>query len=55
MPAATSLFTSRWPGANLHLQQSSPAVDNGSIVDAPAHDAGDRLRDTQPDIGTYER
>jgi hypothetical protein len=48
------LFVSGWPGVNLHLQESSPAVDSGSIADAPADDAASRPRDAQPDIGAYE-
>ncbi len=48
------LFTSGWPGANLHLQESSPAVDAGSAADAPEGDLESRPRDAQPDLGAYE-
>jgi hypothetical protein len=38
-----------------HLLPDSPAVDAGTTDGAPADDFEGRLRDTQPDIGAYER
>jgi hypothetical protein len=49
------LFSSGWPGVNLYLQESSPAVDVGSPAEAPSTDVEGRPRDAQPDIGAYER
>jgi hypothetical protein len=49
------LFTSGWPGVNLHLQEESPAVDAGTATGAPSHDLEGHPRDTTPDIGAYER
>jgi hypothetical protein len=48
-------FVSGWSAVNLHLQQSSPAVNTGSAAEAPANDAEGRPRDPQPDIGAYEQ
>jgi hypothetical protein len=49
------LFMSGWPGANLHLQEESPAVDAGIKTGAPSDDLEGRSRDTTPDMGAYER
>ena len=49
------LFMSGWPGANLHLQEESPAVDAGIKAGAPSDDLEGHSRDAQPDIGAYER
>jgi hypothetical protein len=49
------LFFSPWPGVNLYLGESSPAVDSGSATEAPSTDVEGRPRDTQPDIGAFER
>jgi hypothetical protein len=38
-----------------HLLESSPAIDRGSDVGAPADDLEGRPRDGRPDIGAYER
>ncbi len=48
------LFTSGWPGVDLHLQASSPAVDAGSADGAPTEDAAGQPREAAPDIGAYE-
>lgn len=49
------LFVSGWPVVDVHLQAGSPAVNTGSIADAPSHDAAGSPRDAQPDLGAYER
>lgn len=49
------LFVSGWPAVDLHLQESSPAVDAGSAAEAPSDDAEGHSRDAQPDLGAYER
>ncbi|MFO7742636.1 MAG: right-handed parallel beta-helix repeat-containing protein [Anaerolineae bacterium] len=49
------LFVSGWPGVDLHLQESSSAVDAGSAAEAPADDVAGNPRDAQPDLGAYER
>ncbi len=49
------LFVSGWPNADLHLQESSPAVNAGSASGAPSDDVEGHLRDAHPDIGAYER
>jgi hypothetical protein len=49
------LFVSGWPGANLHLQQNSPAVDASTATGAPSGDLEGRPRDVTPDLGAYER
>jgi hypothetical protein len=49
------LFVSGWPGVDVHLQETSPAVDAGSATGAPADDAEGHSRDAQPDLGAYER
>jgi parallel beta-helix repeat protein len=41
-------------GGDFHLQASSPAIDSGSPLGAPAVDFFGRLRDASPDIGAYE-
>jgi hypothetical protein len=38
-----------------HLVESSPAIDMGTAVGAPAHDLEGRPRDGTPDLGVYER
>ncbi len=38
-----------------HLQANSPAINTGTSDGAPADDFVGHLRDTQPDIGAYER
>jgi hypothetical protein len=52
---ADPLFASGWPGVDLRLQESSPAVDAGSAEGAPMEDASHHPRDAQPDLGAYER
>jgi hypothetical protein len=37
------------------LAEDSPAIDAGTEEDAPDHDFDGQPRDTQPDIGAYER
>ena len=37
-----------------HLQANSPAIDAGTIEDAPTDDFADQPRDNIPDIGAYE-
>jgi hypothetical protein len=49
------LLVSGWPGVDLHLQESSPAVNSGTPAGAPSNDAEGRPRDAQPDLGAYER
>ena len=41
-------------GADFHLGSSSPAIDAGSTLGAPAADFAGLARDAQPDIGAYE-
>ena len=53
--AADPLPVSGWPGVDLHLRPSSPAVDAGSTDFAPAEDIEGRPRDAAPDIGAYEQ
>lgn len=48
------LLVAGWPGADLHLQGSSPALDAGSAAEAPTDDVEGRLRDAHPDLGAYE-
>lgn len=49
------LLVAGWPGVDLHLQGSSPAIDAGSAAEAPTDDVEGRLRDAHPDLGAYER
>jgi hypothetical protein len=49
------LFVSGWPNVDLHLQESSPAVNAGSTSGAPSDDVEGHPRDAHPDIGAYER
>ena len=37
-----------------HLQNGSPAIDAGTMDDAPAEDLDGTVRDDHPDIGAYE-
>jgi hypothetical protein len=39
---------------NYHLQNTSPAVDAGTAVGAPADDLDNQTRDASPDVGCYE-
>ncbi len=49
------LFASGWPAVDLHLQETSLAVNAGNAAGAPTEDVTGRARDTQPDIGAYEQ
>ncbi|MGD9030192.1 MAG: right-handed parallel beta-helix repeat-containing protein [Anaerolineae bacterium] len=48
------LFVSGWPAVDLHLQESSPAIDAGSAAEAPSYDVAGHPRDGQPDLGAHE-
>ncbi len=41
-------------GADFHLQGNSPAIDQGSSVDAPNNDFDDLPRYGDPDMGAFE-
>jgi hypothetical protein len=47
------LFVSGWPNVDLHLEESSPAVNAGSTSGAPSDDVEGHPRDAHPDIGAY--
>jgi hypothetical protein len=48
------LVVAGWPDVDLHLQETSPAVDAGASAGAPADDLERQPRDAQPDVGAYE-
>jgi len=43
-----------WAALDLHLADSSPAIDAGSADGAPADDVEGNPRDATPDVGAYE-
>ena len=49
------MFVSGWPEVDLRLQPGSPALNAGAPDLAPTEDGLSNPRDSQPDIGAYER